>query len=406
MPPKPNKKRRPDGRFRVYKDGRYFYSTESYADALRQANAYHKELQAGLRADARSITVRQYAAQWLPLHKAHVAAKTYSDYASHINKLIEELGDYALQDVSPDMAKRVYVHQLPPKKKAASTGYSGSTIHRARMLYVSIFDTAIENGLCTRNPFSSDAAKPAYGYDGTHRTITAEEAQLIQDTQHWFQPAVLVMLYAGLRRGEALAVDLSKDVDADCQWLQVRHAVRYDGNRPIIDDPKTEHGIRRVPIFSSLRPYLQGKTGLLVKARRAGGHLTTSALDSAWASFRSAVECRMNGVSQKRWFGLTKEDQARDPKKYARIRALQRQGLTEEAEQLRLEGWRTFDVRFHDLRHTYCTMLRDAGVDMKQAIEWMGHADEKMVLRIYDHPGTKRASDSVQKVENLMGLGQ
>ncbi len=59
-------------------------------------------------------------------------------------------------------------------------------------------------------------------------------------------------------------------------------------------------------------------------------------------------------------------------------------------------------IRPHDLRHTYCTMLRDAGVDMKQAMIWMGHADEKMILRIYDHVGEKRTQNSVKQVEKLL----
>ena len=59
-------------------------------------------------------------------------------------------------------------------------------------------------------------------------------------------------------------------------------------------------------------------------------------------------------------------------------------------------------IRPHDLRHTYCTMLRDAGVDMKQAMIWMGHADEKMILRIYDHVGEKRTQNSVKQVEKML----
>jgi integrase len=60
-------------------------------------------------------------------------------------------------------------------------------------------------------------------------------------------------------------------------------------------------------------------------------------------------------------------------------------------------------IRPHDLRHTYCArFLRDAGVDMKQAMLWMGHADEKMILRIYDHVGEKRTRDSIDRVEKLL----
>ena len=39
------------------------------------------------------------------------------------------------------------------------------------------------------------------------------------------------------------------------------------------------------------------------------------------------------------------------------------------------------NVRSHDFRRTYCTMLYDAGIDLKTAQAWMGHADEKMILK-------------------------
>ena len=39
----------------------------------------------------------------------------------------------------------------------------------------------------------------------------------------------------------------------------------------------------------------------------------------------------------------------------------------------------------HCLRHTYCTMLYEAGVDAVAAKELMGHADIKTTLGIYTH---------------------
>lgn len=46
-------------------------------------------------------------------------------------------------------------------------------------------------------------------------------------------------------------------------------------------------------------------------------------------------------------------------------------------------------------------MLRDAGVDMKLAIRWMGHADEKMILRIYDHVTDLRIQSAIRNVNAL-----
>lgn len=47
-------------------------------------------------------------------------------------------------------------------------------------------------------------------------------------------------------------------------------------------------------------------------------------------------------------------------------------------------------------------MLRDAGVDIKLAMQWMGHADEKMILKIYDHVTEYRTRQAVSQVETLL----
>ena len=46
----------------------------------------------------------------------------------------------------------------------------------------------------------------------------------------------------------------------------------------------------------------------------------------------------------------------------------------------------------HCLRHTYCTMLYEAGVDVLVAKQLMGHSDIKTTLGIYTHLSRKHAS--------------
>jgi integrase len=57
------------------------------------------------------------------------------------------------------------------------------------------------------------------------------------------------------------------------------------------------------------------------------------------------------------------------------------------------------NIRPHDLRHTYCTILADSGVSIKQALVWMGHSDEKMILHVYDHITDRRTQESLDLVE-------
>ena len=390
--PRQSLKQWKDGRYRCKLGNKYFYGSTP-TEALRARAAYERMIDAGMRAEAEGMTVKQYVMEWLPLHKAGVNNRTYNSYASYMEKLIDAIGAMHIKDVTVDDAKATYMQY---------DGYSNSAIKKAKMLYVGFFDAAMENGYCTKNPFRSKLAQPDRGKEGSHRAITDEECELIHQCDHRFRLPVLMMLYAGLRRGEALAVDIDRDVDFERGVIHVREAVRYDSNQPILSTPKTDAGTRDIPLFDVLRKELIGKTGLLSPSKD-GILMTESAFTAAWESYVLAVECYINGVTQKRWYGRQKKDAEANPQLYGKVMALEQAGKNQEADELRLSTWKSFTVRPHDLRHSFCTMLRDAGVDIKQAMEWMGHEDEKMILRIYDHISDKRTRDSIQKVERAIG---
>ena len=72
----------------------------------------------------------------------------------------------------------------------------------------------------------------------------------------------------------------------------------------------------------------------------------------------------LNGC-HKRWYGKTKEHKA----------------LLAEGKEL--PPWKRVTIRCHDFRVDFCTRCREAGVDDKVLQSWMGHADVKMILRVY-----------------------
>ena len=331
-------KQRKDGRYCCKYQGVQFFGRTS-DEALAAREAYKR----GERAQD-APTVGEYINKWLPLHKAGVSDKCYNDYAKQLEALLPVIGEKPLNEVTVDDAAQVWAHYQ---------GYSASTIHRAKMLFVSLFDAAMENDLCKKNPFRSKHAQPPKAPAGSHRALTDEEVNLIRSTPHRMQFAALLMLYAGLRRGEVLALtkaDLSPD------GITVNKAVRFVGNRPSIVRPKTSAGTRFVPALSVLRPYLENPPERPAKAVKSD-LMTDTAFRRAWDSYLTALS--------------------------------------------RAAG-HPVSIRPHDLRHTYCTMLADADVSIKQAMLWMGHADEKMILHIYDHVGEKRTRNSVKKVEKML----
>ena len=47
-------------------------------------------------------------------------------------------------------------------------------------------------------------------------------------------------------------------------------------------------------------------------------------------------------------------------------------------------------------------MLYDANVDIKTAMKWMGHTDEKMIMRIYAHLSEQKEKAAAQAVGELI----
>ncbi len=341
--PRQTLKQRPDGRYVCKYKGKSFYGV-TQSEALAARDAYKRQEAAGITAGP--ITVGEYTAAWLPIHRASVATKTYNDYAKQLEVLISALGPRQLRDVTPSDIKSVYNHYL---------GYSESTIHRARTLFTAVFESALADGHIVRNPCKQETARPHKGTVGTHRAITDEERALILSTPHRVRLAALVMLYAGLRRGEALAIYLDRDVDLQTAQIHVHAAVRYESNQPILDTPKTEAGERDIPLVPILRTELANSHGLLLPSAK-GVLCSDAAFRRAWSSYLTAL-------SKAAGHPIT--------------------------------------IRPHDLRHSFCTMLRDAGIDLKIAMMWMGHADKDMILRIYDHVTPSRLLRSVASLERF-----
>ena len=142
-------KRRKDGRFCCLYHGIQFMG-QTEDEALAKREEYKRREAAGIHQQS-DPTVSEYASKWLPLHKAGVSAKCYNDYAKQLEALCSVIGPKKISKVTVDDAALVWSHYA---------GYSASTVKRARMLYVALFDTAIENDLCRKNPFRAKYAQP------------------------------------------------------------------------------------------------------------------------------------------------------------------------------------------------------------------------------------------------------
>ena len=76
--------------------------------------------------------------------------------------------------------------------------------------------------------------------------------------------------------------------------------------------------------------------------------------------------------------------------------------MTARAKEAEIPAWISFTVVPYDLRHSFCTMCRDNGVELNTCVRWMGHADAKMILKIYDEVSSDRSKKEAERLEQAL----
>lgn len=381
FPPQPDKKesgqrraRRKDGLYQVelrYKaaDGtakkKSFYG-KTQAEANAKKKAFERDLEAGLKADDKTAFAA-YADHWVATYKAGLKPGTRSAYQHDVDLMKDffkgkKLRDITLSDVQAWINTR--------------SGLSASAIKKSAMTARALFEAARQDRLILFNP--CDRMAVPSGPAGTHRALTPEGRAFITNNcqNHRFYFAAMLMLYAGLRRGEVMALRYDRDIDLDKLEIHVRESAHIDerGTGFFVDSPKSEASVRTVPILPPLDTILAAapREGLVLTSA-SGKFVTESAFSRCLESYKVNLEQALNGTSR-RW--ATPEQ---------------------------LSSWKSFPFQCHDLRHTFCTMLYDAGVDVKTAQLWMGHADIMITMRIYTHLSEKRKEKSVDAAREHFG---
>lgn len=360
-------KKRKDGRYCCRYGNVFFYSYDEQ-DCLDQREQYKRDL-ASSTIIGNAYTVEQYAARWVNVYKTDLTTQPYNAVVRTLKRFCDfhGYGKRRIADITPMDIQAFY---------NSYSGYSAWSVLKVKGHLHGMFASAVGDRIASFDP--TETAIVPNGEKGSHRAITDHERKLIHDTDHRFRIAAFVMLYAGLRIGEVMALDIDKDIDFDKKVIHVTKSLRWDdGAHPIQVSPKTKAGFRDVPLFSPLANELQGHHGLVISSVK-GKPLTHSAFMSVWKSYIKALEETLNGGRSRAWYGKLKTD-------------------TED-----LPPWKHVTIRCHDLRHSFATYIRSAGVDLKTAMIWMGHDDQSMLLKIYDHPDEDRILREAQNAENFI----
>lgn len=368
---KPHLKKRKDGRYCCKYHGIAFYSYNSPEEAISLRDEYKRRESSG---SFSRQSVAEYAIPWLERTYPAVMDSTYTGLAIHLQHLVDNIGRKKISEILPSDIKQIYSDHYKD--------LSGSYIKAAKQLYCALFDSAQADGLIRFNPARDKAAKPHRGNKAKERILSKQQRAWIETlcTDHRAWPAVMTMLYAGLRPQEVKALDIDRDIDFRKNVIRIRETAHIEGQKYAFSGQgKTEWSNREIPLFPPLKKALDGRHGYLITSAH-GERVTIQTWKTAWQSYIFCMETEINGI-QKRWYGKTK-DQIR--KKEAGI----------------LHPWISFDIVPYTLRHAFCQFLRDSGVELNTARRWMGHSDVKMILKVYDAVSEDRSDQERKKVES------
>ena len=341
-------KRRKDGRWvravSINGKPRYFYSTaetESKAekDIRRQIAAFQETAING-------PLFTEVAEEWRAIHLPTLSVTTLRGYTPAINDAISYFDKKKVKEITTRNVTAYLAY-------IASQGYAQKTLNNKKIVLNLIMKYAVSQGIIEINPVN-DAITPKKLPKKKRRTLTRQEMRLVREHRHdsWCAYFAFFLMSTGLRRGEALALTYG-DFQADTKCITINKTTEYVGNHATIkNSPKTDAGIRTVPVNDELADFLsKGEPSELVFSWN-GKIIPNHVIGHDWRAWQKEI------------------------------------GLQ--------------DVTPHIMRHTYATILYDAGVDVKAAQVILGHANIQTTLDIYTHLSQERSTDAAEKIRAFL----
>ena len=330
----------------------YSVSAWTQAELISKVAARKKELEMGQR-QRRDLSVAAWRDEWLETYKrGKVSDSAYSSYKSVLSHLALTM---PVREVEPMHLQRI-LNTLE--------GRSDSLIHKFVVLTKELFECAVDKGLCTSNP-ARRLVKPK-GITRSRRPLTIDERRLIEKVAPLSDagPYVALMLYAGLRPGEAGIVQ-GRDVDLAAGMLHVRGT-------------KTKAADRYVPISEKLRPYVEDLAPDQFAVTNTSGDPTTKdSRQGIWRRFMRELNIEAGAR-----MGRPHQHSPHD---------------------LPMENLLADDLQPYLLRHTFCTDLEAAGVPINVARDLMGHSSIAITSKIYTHRTDKALQDAAAKMNRYQG---
>jgi len=289
--------------------------------------------------DAGSVPFAEYAATWIEERDLRPATAQVYRYVlgRHLNP---SLGNRAVADIKEPQVRRW-------RKQLLDSGVSTVSAAKAYRLLKAIMNTAVDDGLIRRNPCRIKGA--AQDRSPERSALSLRQVFALADAiDPRYRALVLLAVFASLRWGELAALRRA-DIDLGAGTVTVARSFNeLPGGGYRFGPPKTEAGRRVVAFPAAIVPDL---TRHLARFTAPGG-------DALIFTSPTGLPLRRGNFRRRIW-----------------VKAVKAAGIPE--------------THFHDLRHTGNNMTAQAGANLRELMERMGHSSARAAL-IYLHATGER----------------
>lgn len=372
-----------DGRYRykyvdIFKKTRYVYSWRLDKNDRTPAGKRHglslrekeKNIAAdfidGIVPDGGNLTVLSLVEKYVAL-KTGVSPSTEAGYRTVINLLKrEEFGRRRIDKVKSSDAK-LWLVQLQ------KNGRGFSSVRTIRGVLRPAFRMAVDDDLLRKNPFNFELSTVIRNDSTAREALTREQEdsflKFIEEDRHFsrYYNGIYILFNTGLRISEFVGLTKA-DIDFKNMRININHQLqRYSGTGYRITAPKTNSGVRQVPMTPEVAECFRRIMKARIKPK------AEPVIDGyAGFLFLDKDGCPMVAMHWEKYFRHICE-------KY--------NGKG---------GGRILKVTPHICRHTYCSKMAASHMNPKTLQYIMGHSDISVTLNTYTHFGLGSQSGNTQ----------
>lgn len=331
-------------------------------DARRNFNPEEPKVMNG------DILFADYMEKWLDIIKSSVAVPTFASYSTTVKKIVAPYfreKEVTLKNLTAKDIQEFYLSELERVSPSSVIHYH-TNIHKALKYAVKIDLIDVNPSDKVERPKKDRYVGSFYDADEVNALFEAARGSKLE-------LPILFGAFYGLRRSEAIGLKWDA-IDFDQNTITIRHTVTscdLDGKRVLVasDTTKTKSSMRTLPLV----PFMRERLLTLKEEQQENRRLCGC----------SYIKDYLEYVCVNEIGDLIKPHYVTE----SFLKLLKAKGMRQ--------------IRYHDLRHTFASILINQDVPLLNVLTFLGHSDLSTTANIYAHLDKSKKQESADVISSI-----